>query len=231
MIANAAEAVLAYRGLNFDRDGDPANGDEFTVNWLMEEDTPVAASAGYILAQMVADGVELLIETNLDPQDGLTVIRRPETDLAERFWTGSELVPAGSSGHNHLFRLLDTEKGGWPRVYDLVFEDSGRIQALDQVDLDLPRMAAIELSASPNPFNPRVNIHFVLPQAGKALLQIFDLRGHLVRTLLDEYRPMGSDTVFWLGDDESGRALASGVYQMRLATEEQLIEQRITLLR
>ena len=99
------------------------------------------------------------------------------------------------------------------------------------MELDFPQAESITLSASPNPFNPRVNIHFTMPKAGLALVQIFDMRGRLVRTLLNAQHPAGEDTVIWQGDDDSGRAMASGVYQVRLATEGRLIEERVTLLR
>ena len=115
--------------------------------------------------------------------------------------------------------------------FRMVFEDLGRTLSLDNVNVDTPQAVDMELSASPNPFNPQVNIRFVLPEAGKVLLQVFDLRGSLVRSLLDSSHPGGADTVVWRGDDETGRAMASGVYAVRLATEGRLIEKRITLVR
>ena len=60
---------------------------------------------------------------------------------------------------------------------------------------------------------------------------MYDLRGRLVRTLLNENLPAGEGSVLWHGDDETGRAAASGVYQLRLDTEGQLLERRVTLVR
>jgi hypothetical protein len=42
MLTNAAEAVVTYQGISYDRDGDPANGEEFTVHWLREDEAPVS---------------------------------------------------------------------------------------------------------------------------------------------------------------------------------------------
>jgi hypothetical protein len=231
MITNAAEAVAAYRGVAYDRDGDPANGAEATVDWLLAEDAPVSARTGWIAGRLVPGGVELSIETNMARVDGLTVRRRSGSDSTERQWTGSDLIYDRASGHNHLFHLLDTNMTGWPRTYDLVLEEAGRSQIWGQVELDLPQHTFAELNASPNPFNPLVNVRFSLPQAGHIMLQAFDVRGRLVRTLVDEVRPAGSDIVVWHGDDDAGRALASGVYQLRLATEGRLVEERVTLVR
>jgi FlgD Ig-like domain len=234
MLANAAEAVAAYQGVSYDRDQNPANGDEFTVHWLLAEDGPVAASSGRIAAQVVPGGVELQIESNLDAASGLAVVRRTgsiTTGMNEHRWEGSDLTLAANQGNDFQYRLLDTDQAGWPREYILEYGEPGGALSLGQVNVEGPKRSAMSLSASPNPFNPRVNISFNLPQPGRVVLKIFDLHGRLVRTLVDEDRAEGTDTVVWQGDDNSGRALASGVYQLRMSTEGQLMEERLTLVR
>jgi hypothetical protein len=64
----------------------------------------------------------------------------------------------------------------------------------------------------PNPFSPSTQIGFDLPQRGWAELRIYDVSGRLVRTLVDEKRPRGRQSVRWDGRDESGRTVPSGVY-------------------
>jgi len=96
---------------------------------------------------------------------------------------------------------------------------------------DLVPLTTPLLTASPNPFNPRLEIRFALPQAGAVRLGVYDLRGRLVRTLLNETLPAGEGSVLWNGDDETGRAAASGVYSLRLDTAGQLLERRVTLVR
>lgn len=69
----------------------------------------------------------------------------------------------------------------------------------------------------PNPFNPSTAIRFAVPDhAADVRLRIFDTRGRLVRTLVDEVRQPGDHTVTWNGRDGAGRTVASGVYLMRL---------------
>ena len=72
------------------------------------------------------------------------------------------------------------------------------------------------LPAHPNPFNPSTTIRFELPADARATLRVFDLAGHLVRTLIDEERPAGPHAATWDGRDEQGRRLPSGVYLCRL---------------
>lgn len=70
--------------------------------------------------------------------------------------------------------------------------------------------------AWPNPFNPSTDIAFDLPAAAAIRVAVYDLRGQQIRTLLDEVRPAGRHVVRWDGRDEAGRALASGVYLVRV---------------
>ncbi len=65
----------------------------------------------------------------------------------------------------------------------------------------------------PNPFNPRTTIKYSMPRAGHLKLCIYNVRGQLVKTLIDGPRPAGENqTIFWDGADNLGSAAASGVY-------------------
>ena len=73
----------------------------------------------------------------------------------------------------------------------------------------------IKFSATnhPNPFNPRTTIKYSLPKSGHMKLSIYNVRGHLVKTLINGPRPAGADQTFvWDGSDNLGSAAASGVY-------------------
>ncbi|SYZ72854.1 hypothetical protein TRIP_C20969 [Candidatus Zixiibacteriota bacterium] len=68
----------------------------------------------------------------------------------------------------------------------------------------------------PNPFNPATTIKFALPQNGMVNLEIYNVLGQKVRTLLDEELPAGFHSVTWDGRDGSGQEAATGVYFYRL---------------
>jgi flagellar hook assembly protein FlgD len=91
--------------------------------------------------------------------------------------------------------------------------------------------APLSLTAAPNPFNPRLEIAYSLPQAGRVQLEVFDARGRLVRTLLRASAPAGNGTLVWNGVDATGRPVASGVYQLRLTTEQSVTSRAVTLVR
>ena len=83
----------------------------------------------------------------------------------------------------------------------------------------------------PNPFNPSTEIHFNLPAAGRTSLRIFDARGSLVRTLLNEHLTAGLHTAVWNGRDNRGAAVSSGVYFYRLESAQQAQTRRMLLLK
>lgn len=231
MIANAAEAVATYRGVAYDRDGDPGNGAEFIVPWLRAEDAPVSASGGRLLAEAVPGGVSLLIETNRAADQDLMVERIAGRGVPGRRWSATDMVPLGLDGYAFRYQVLDTDPVGWPREYRLVLAGPGGTLELDGAAIEQPALTALTLRAGPNPFNPRVTIDYELPRSGRGLLQVFDMRGHLVRTLLEGDLPGGSGSLIWKGDDGAGHSLASGVYQLRLTAAGALAEKRVTLIR
>jgi len=84
----------------------------------------------------------------------------------------------------------------------------------------------------PNPFNPRTELRFSLPQPGRVRLDVLDARGRHVATLLDAERPAGTQQVTWTGTDSAGRGVASGVYRVRMAVDGKVVDGRaVTLVR
>ncbi len=72
----------------------------------------------------------------------------------------------------------------------------------------------------PNPFNPQTTIAFSLKQRGRVRIDVFNVAGERVATLLDEKRAAGSyHDVRWDGTNDARQAVASGVYFCRLVTD------------
>lgn len=78
---------------------------------------------------------------------------------------------------------------------------------------------AFELGQNfPNPFNPETNIRFSLGRTGEVHLEIFDILGRKVRTLVREVLRSGEYVVRWSGVSDAGTRVATGVYLYRLTT-------------
>jgi hypothetical protein len=71
----------------------------------------------------------------------------------------------------------------------------------------------------PNPFNPVTEILYEIPATGRVALEVYDVQGHLVRTLVDAVRNGGSHVATWDGRDAYGREVPTGVYFYRLSAE------------
>jgi hypothetical protein len=95
---------------------------------------------------------------------------------------------------------------------------------------DLPAGAAVLRQNVPNPFNPSTTISFTLAKGEAVSLAIHDLRGRLVRRLVDsEALAAGSHDVVWDGRGDDGRSAAAGVYLYRLRTATLDESRRLTL--
>jgi hypothetical protein len=122
----------------------------------------------------------------------------------------NETVPDG----DWYYLVGAVDAAGHAGGFSAAFDASGG-GAVAVTDGKLPA-ALVITSVAPNPFNPRATVAFAVPEAGPVRLQVFDLRGRLVRTLEDGQLSAGRHTAIWDGSDRSGRQAATGVYFIRL---------------
>jgi flagellar hook assembly protein FlgD len=68
----------------------------------------------------------------------------------------------------------------------------------------------------PNPFNPETTIRFSVKEAGPVSVEIYNLKGQLVKRLVNEEKTAGEHSVVWNGTDNNNRPVSSGVYFYRM---------------
>jgi len=114
-----------------------------------------------------------------------------------------------SSDQNNWWRSVDP-KGSTPCRKNSLFDS----YSLDQAKLDI----------NPNPFSPdgdgfedQTGISFDIPFKSELTLKIYDVRGRLVRTLMDKV-PQVSGEIFWDGKDNNGNIVKAGIYILYLKT-------------
>ncbi|MHB9031088.1 MAG: TolB family protein, partial [Candidatus Latescibacterota bacterium] len=84
----------------------------------------------------------------------------------------------------------------------------------------------------PNPFNPSTTIGFSLDSPGKVSLTVFSLSGQKVRDLVSGISmPPGAHEVVWNGRDESGKAVSSGVYFIRLTQGSRMATRKMAFMK
>jgi parallel beta-helix repeat protein len=127
--------------------------------------------------------------------------------------SGAPAIDAGVT-----ISLVTTDIEGNPRVgvYDVGAYEFNLSTGIDDIR-ENPMGFRLEQNY-PNPFNPKTTIAFSLPVAGKITLEIFDVLGRKVRTLLQEYLQPGQYQADWDGRNEYGQPLSSGIYIYQLRT-------------
>ncbi len=101
------------------------------------------------------------------------------------------------------------------------------------VPVSLPKAYALAQNF-PNPFNPSTTIQFSIPESVglvKVRLDVFNLRGQLVKTLVDRSMEAGDYRVQWEGADNSGKHVSSGVYFYRLRTPDFKATRKMVILK
>ncbi|MCX5801799.1 MAG: phospholipase D-like domain-containing protein [Candidatus Eisenbacteria bacterium] len=90
----------------------------------------------------------------------------------------------------------------------------------------------ITLEAFPNPFNPSVNVRYLLSSPAMVSLRVYDVSGRLVRTLQENHSELpGFHSIPWDGKDTSGGNLGSGVYVVRLEAGKTARNEKVVLLK
>jgi len=91
------------------------------------------------------------------------------------------------------FRVDSTDDG--------VSNDNDVIPTLTQLDGNYP-----------NPFNPETTISYSMKEAGDVRIDIYNLKGQRVKTVVNEFAGVGAHQVVWNGQDDSNNSCASGLY-------------------
>ena len=96
----------------------------------------------------------------------------------------------------------------------------------DPIEVSGANAPALQLSARnyPNPFNPTTTIKFVAPRTGELSMKVYNVRGELVRTLINGTVEQGENSIDWNGKDNRGSQVASGVYfyEVRMGNDVQV---------
>ena len=128
--------------------------------------------------------------------------------------------PWDHPGHPNIYSAFDM---GADEYRSAGFED-------DEKGAPGPGRPAL-MSASPNPFNPVTSIPYRVAEQGRVRLQVFDIAGRLVKTLIDEEKEAGSYVSIWDGSTGSGGRSSSGVYICRMTAGGYSESRRLVLLK
>lgn len=106
---------------------------------------------------------------------------------------------------------------------------AGVVPNCDEIVPELPALALFD--NYPNPFNPETTLSFSLPSSQSVRLDIFNLKGQLVKTLVNSDLASGVHRLVWDGKDARNQLVASGVYYYRLTAANDQLTKKMLLLK
>jgi len=154
----------------------------------------------------------------VDNQDVLGYsLYRGESRVNDAIITGNEYSIAQSV---NLRPVLD---GGYETFYGSVVAQNPVITP------DMPISYAF--SIYPNPFIKRTKIDYALPLAKQIEIKVYDVSGRQVKTLVEEIAKAGYYHTLWTGLDDAGRTVSSGIYFIRIKTNDYETQQKVIFVR
>ncbi len=189
------------------------------------------------------DGVNLEVESGgefntLHPQEGYTdpglsgLNGAPGWSGQSGRWTGTVFDISSFVGGNFQFRLnFGSDAGVFEQGFyiDGIAFGSGLLASAVPGD-ETPLPLETTLTAWPNPFNPQVNLNYSISKPGRIVVDVFDIRGHRVRTLINAPVTETKGTLNWDGRNDARQSLSSGVYFVRMiGPDNQSTSQRVVL--
>jgi hypothetical protein len=159
------------------------------------------------------------------------------TVVEDYTWTPIDLdISTVADGHETVYLrwTMGETDGGWRycgwNIDDVEIWALNRVPA--GVDDASDAVAALRLDpVRPNPFNPRAQISFALPEAGPVSLSVYDVKGRLVTVLAEGEHDAGPHALTWHGRDSRGREVGSGVYFLRLEAGGTVATRKMVMVR
>lgn len=188
-----------------------ANGKSVILEWSTESET---------------DNLGFVVERSIDEKNRQTI---------SSYRTNSELKGQGTATNrtDYVYTDNSTEPG---KEYSYRLSDvssNGATNILGSLKINveaLPETTCMD-NAYPNPFNPQTAITYHLAQDGEVNIDIFDLLGRKVISLVSGKQAAGSYKIQWAGQNSSGEVVPSGTYLIRMRSNSYHQIQKVTLVK
>jgi hypothetical protein len=195
---------------------------------VLNSGAPYTMNKFYIVGGRLVDiqgsalpGWNVAIHHNVDNQIG-AMITSVETNsegkfLLEGIITGTYTIRIT---HASLSQPADLTKfnvnGKDDLSVEIIIDENGNVGDDDEV---VPVFATTLHGNHPNPFNPTTSIAFDLAKDSRVRIDVYNVKGQHINTLIDDNMKAGTHRAIWNGVDDNNRSVASGIYFYRMQTE------------
>lgn len=138
-------------------------------------------------------------------------------DVSQKYIFGSAIFENSRHGYEHRTSRMDT----------LVFEG---VVSVEDISENLPTSYKL-LQNYPNPFNPSTVIEYQITNPMNVSINIYNVKGELIRELLNEEKSIGNYSVIWNGKDNFGNLVASGTYFYQIQSGNFIQAKKMILLK
>jgi len=199
--------------------------------WFVTDRLHIGPTSAVLFASFAAatarQGVELeWFIASADGLQGFNIYRSNDAWAAYMHINTGALLPAGET--SFIDPNVEPSPTYWSRVGAV--DADGEFLSLAQSVTIPPREAELYQNY-PNPFNPTTHIDFYVPTNDMVVLEVFDVGGARVETLVSEPTGFGHHSVTWNGTDRNGRRVSSGVYFYRLQIGTKTITKKLVVLK
>jgi len=210
---------------------------------FLNSSVPTAIQLSSFLALAEKDYVRLSWTTETEANNVGFNLYRSQIEDSNYVKINATMIPArGDAATGADYSYIDTPNQAGGYYYKL--EDIARdgqttfhgptsviyTTSVTRLDASVPIEFSL-LQNYPNPFNPETHIQFALPQAEQVRITIYDLQGHLVRTIVNERKAAGMYSVVWDSRDENGIKITSGVYFYRIDAGEFTMTRKMIVMK
>jgi len=147
----------------------------------------------------------------------------------------SGYIPAGGNDTNSL-TFFST--GLMPATYVAVVKVITNIGQILNIPITMEVFSTIPpvekyklMQNYPNPFNPFTKIEYDIPKTGKVTINVYNIRGQYVKTLISEIQEPGSYLTYWDGTDNYNRKVSSGVYFYQLESKSSTKTKKMIMIK
>lgn len=139
----------------------------------------------------------------------------------------------GTTQESQRYEFLDRASNAGISYYRLKqIDHSGEFGLSNTIRADLRTMPVFWLSQNyPNPFNQETMLSYEIDEPGHVTLNIYDLKGTIVRNLATGFQNSGAYQLHWDGADQHGNCVPSGIYFYQLTTGKRQVTMKMLLTR